>query len=116
MNPTTVCQNCLCHTKSFTSLKSSSSNSVAVINVKPVINAVLSNIAHKHVDRLPGRTVLCDMMIECLTIAQAQLGEEKEKIILLPRLMVLPSMGNTLELMIFPLLIPHIALGFSRSA
>ena len=52
---------------------------VGVNNVKPVINAVLSNIAHKHVDRLPGRTLLCDMMIECLTIAQAQLGEELSK-------------------------------------
>ena len=52
---------------------------VGVNNVKPVINAVLSNIARKHVDRLPGRTLLCDMMIECLTIAQAQLGEELSK-------------------------------------
>ena len=31
---------------------------------------------HKTVDRLPCRTTLCDMMVECLTVAQAQLGEE----------------------------------------
>ena len=49
---------------------------VGVRNVKPVITAVLNKIAHKQVNRLPGRSVLCDMMVECLTIAQAQLGEE----------------------------------------
>ena len=37
---------------------------------------------------------------------------ERKRIILLSRLMVPPSMGNTLEPMIFPLLIPHIVLGF----
>ena len=52
---------------------------VGVNNVKPVINTVLKNIAHRQADRLPGRTVLCDMMVECLTIAQAQLGEELSK-------------------------------------
>ena len=31
---------------------------------------------HKSVGRLPQKTVLCDTMIECLTLAQAQLGEE----------------------------------------
>ena len=49
---------------------------VGVNNIKPVIQAILRNLAHTQVDRLPGKTVLCDMMVECLTIAQAQLGEE----------------------------------------
>ena len=49
---------------------------VGVNNVKPVITAVLNHIAHKQVERLPGRSILCDMMVECLTLAQAQLGEE----------------------------------------
>ena len=49
---------------------------VGVKKIKSVITAVLSNIAHKEVDRLPGRSVLCDMMVESLTIAQAQLGAE----------------------------------------
>ena len=39
---------------------------VGVKNVKPVINAVL-------VDRLPGRSVLRDMMIECLIVAHVTL-------------------------------------------
>lgn len=49
---------------------------VGVRNVKAVIESVLANIAHRQVDRLPKKTVLADMMMECLTIAQAQLGEE----------------------------------------
>ena len=49
---------------------------VGVRNVKAVIESVLKNIAHKQVDRLPQKTALCNMMIECLSIAQAQLGEE----------------------------------------
>ena len=49
---------------------------VGVRNVKPVIKSVLLNIAHQEVDRLPGKTTLCDMMIECLSLAQAQLSEE----------------------------------------
>lgn len=52
---------------------------VGIRNVKTVINTVLSNIAHKEVDRLPGKTVLCDMMIESLTIAQAQISDELSK-------------------------------------
>ena len=49
---------------------------VGIRNIKPVIKTVLKNIAHKGVDRLPSHTTLCNMMIECLTLAQAQLGEE----------------------------------------
>ena len=52
---------------------------VGIRKIKPVINAVLSNIAHKSVDRLPSPTTLCSMMVECLTLAQAQLGEELAK-------------------------------------
>jgi len=52
---------------------------VGVQNVKAVITTVLKNIAHKSVVRLPCRTTLCDMMIESLTVAQAQLGEELTK-------------------------------------
>ena len=49
---------------------------VGVRNVKAVIESVLKNIAHKQVDCLPQKTALCNMMIECLSIAQAQLGKE----------------------------------------
>ena len=49
---------------------------VGVRNVQAVIESVIKNIAHQEIGRLPQKTVLCDMMIECLTIAQAQLGEE----------------------------------------
>ena len=41
-----------------------------------MITTILKNIAHKSVERLPCRTTLCDMMVESLTVAQAQLGEE----------------------------------------
>ena len=46
---------------------------VSVNNVK---ESVLTNIAHKDVERLPKKTVVCDIMLECLTIAQAQIGEK----------------------------------------
>ena len=49
---------------------------VGVRNVKAVISTVLKNITHKSVERLPCQTTLCDMMVESLTVAQAQLGEE----------------------------------------
>ena len=49
---------------------------VGIRNVVPVIKAVLENVAHKTLDRLPCKTSLCRMMVECLTLAQAQLGEE----------------------------------------
>lgn len=52
---------------------------VGVRNIKPVIKTVLKNIAHKSVDRLPSQTTLCSMMLECLTLAQAHLGEELAK-------------------------------------
>ena len=49
---------------------------VGVQNVKAVITTILKNIAHKSIEHLPCRTTLCDMMVESLTVAQAQLGEE----------------------------------------
>ncbi len=49
---------------------------VGVRNVKPVIKSVLQNIAQKSVGKLPSKSSLCDMMLECLTLAQAQLGEQ----------------------------------------
>ena len=52
---------------------------VDVQNVKAVITTVLKNIAHKAVQRLPCQTTLCNMMIESLTVAQAQLDEELTK-------------------------------------
>ena len=39
----------------------------------PVIRAVIKNLA---VDRVPSNTILCRMMLECLTLAEAQLGEK----------------------------------------
>ncbi len=44
--------------------------------MKLVIESVLRNIAHKEVDRLPQKTAVCDMLLECLTCAQARIGEE----------------------------------------
>ena len=49
---------------------------VGIRNVAPVIRSVMNNLAHQSVDRLPSNTVLCRMMLECLTLAEAQLGEE----------------------------------------
>lgn len=48
---------------------------VSVRNVKSVIESVLTNIAHKQVERLPQKSILCNMMLECLSVAQVQLGE-----------------------------------------
>ena len=47
-----------------------------VRNIVPVIKAVMGSLAHKSLDRLPSRALLCQMMVECLTLAHAQLGEE----------------------------------------
>jgi hypothetical protein len=49
---------------------------VSVNNMKLVIESVLKNIAHKEAICLPKKTTLCDMLIECLTCAQAQIVEE----------------------------------------
>ena len=67
-----------------------------------MIKSVLSNIAKRSVDRLPSKTTLCDMMVECLTVAQSQLGEQLHvwaKIISHYIQMEPPNMVNILVLM-----------------
>lgn len=49
---------------------------VGVRNIAPVIRCVLNNIAHKSVGRLPSYGLTCQMILESLTIVQAQLGEK----------------------------------------
>ena len=49
---------------------------VGVRNVKPIVCCVLKNLAHKSVARLPSHGLTCQMLLESLTIAQAQLGEK----------------------------------------
>ena len=46
---------------------------VGVRNITPVIKSVLHKIAKRSVG---SKSTLCDMMLECLTVAQAQIGEE----------------------------------------
>lgn len=48
---------------------------VGVNNIAPIIRCVLKNIAHKSVSRLPSHGLTCQMILESLTVAQAQLGE-----------------------------------------
>ena len=49
---------------------------VGIRNVAPVIRAVMKHLVHQAVDRLPSNTVLYRMMLECLTLAEAQPGEK----------------------------------------
>ena len=49
---------------------------VSVHNIAPVIRCVLKNIAHKSISRLPSHGLTCQMILESLTIVQAQLGEK----------------------------------------
>ena len=49
---------------------------VGVRNIAPVIRCVLNNVAHKSVGRLPSYGLTCQMILESLTIVQAQLGEK----------------------------------------
>lgn len=49
---------------------------IGISNIEPVITSVLKNLTQRNVSRLPSRALLCNMMIESLTLAQAQLGEE----------------------------------------
>ena len=44
---------------------------VGVNNVVPIIKTVLQSFTDKVLDRMPSKTLLCNMMIECLTLAQA---------------------------------------------
>ena len=49
---------------------------VGVSNIAPIIRCVLKSIAHKSVARLPSHGLTCQMILESLTVAQAQLGDQ----------------------------------------
>lgn len=49
---------------------------VGVRNVAPIIRCVLRCLTHKSVNRLPSYGLTCQMILESLTVAQAQLGDE----------------------------------------
>ena len=49
---------------------------VGVRNVAPIIRCVLKCLVHKSVSRLPSYGLTCEMILESLVLAQAQLGEE----------------------------------------
>lgn len=48
---------------------------VGVRNIGPIVRCVLKNIAHKSVSRLPSYGLTCQMILESLTVVQAQLGD-----------------------------------------
>ena len=82
------------------------SRNVGVRNIAPVILCVLKNIAHKSVTRLPKHTLTCKVILEALTVVQAQLGEElsrscpKHRNLLPYKQMALQNLGNTMLHMI----------------
>ena len=49
---------------------------VGVHNIAPIIRCVLGYLMHKSVSRLPSYGLTCQMILESLTVAQAQLGDE----------------------------------------
>ena len=49
---------------------------VGVKNIGPIIKCVINNITHKSIKRLPSYGLTCQMILESLTIVQAQLGDE----------------------------------------
>ena len=49
---------------------------LGVSNIAPVIRCVLRNISHKSVTRLPSHGLTCQMILESLTVVQAQLGDQ----------------------------------------
>ncbi len=49
---------------------------VGVRNIAPIIRCVFRNIAHKSVSHLPSHGLTCQMILESLTVVQAQLGEQ----------------------------------------
>ena len=49
---------------------------VGVRNVAPIIRCVLKCLVHKSVSRSPSYGLTCQMILESLVLAQAQLGEE----------------------------------------
>ena len=55
------------------------SRNVSVNSVRKVIESVLRNIVHKKAERLPQKTTVCEMLAECLSVAQAQVAEQLSK-------------------------------------
>ena len=53
---------------------------VGVRNVAPIIRCVLRCLMHKSVSRLPSYGLTCQMILELLTVAQAQLGDELSRV------------------------------------
>lgn len=51
------------------------SRNVAKRNIGPVISAVISNLTTKHVDRVPSKTVACQILKEANYLAKAQVAE-----------------------------------------
>ena len=49
---------------------------VGIKRVAPIIMTVLKNLTDLSIDKLPSKSLLCNVMVECLTLAHAQLGEE----------------------------------------
>ena len=49
---------------------------MGVRNVTPIIRCVLKCLVHKYVDCLPSYSLTCQMILESLTVAQAQLVDE----------------------------------------
>ena len=49
---------------------------VGVRIIAPIIRCVLKNIAHKSASHLPSYGLTCQMILESLTVVQAQLGEK----------------------------------------
>lgn len=49
---------------------------VGVKKVAPIVRCVLKNMAHKSVQRLPSYGLTCQMILESLTVAQANLGDD----------------------------------------
>ena len=53
---------------------------VGVRNVAPIIRCVLRCLMHKSARRLPSYGITCQMLLESLTVAQAQLGDELSQV------------------------------------
>ena len=49
---------------------------VGVDKVQPIIHSVLRNFVHEEVEKLPSYVLMCQMIIEVLTIVHAQLPEK----------------------------------------
>jgi len=65
---------------------------VGVRNIAPIIRCVLKCLVHKSVTCLPSYGLTCQMILESLTLAQAQLGDELSHT---PGFMTLQTDGTT---------------------